>query len=232
MQDIGGMIAAGTATSDCILAHLSYPRSYVYFGFAVTHGSTARLTWKAAEKVRKNAHTAGDYVALDLGTGCPYNTADYEDGGFPGVYQVIPTIDSVDLSGQDPDERAVGFDSASAPILGPDTVYHLREGVERFLITDINNASSSAEGQSALPVMIDAWGVTKKLSSTVDDSTVGAISVFNHVPGGANVLYMDGHVNFLKYTPGGGEFPVTAYGDPYIEKIQGWSSHISEGTAG
>jgi len=22
---------------------------------------------------------------------------------------------------------------------------------------------------------------------------------FNHVPGGANVLYMDGHVEFLKY---------------------------------
>jgi prepilin-type processing-associated H-X9-DG protein len=25
------------------------------------------------------------------------------------------------------------------------------------------------------------------------------ISQFNHVPGGGNVLYMDGHVEFLKY---------------------------------
>ena len=29
---------------------------------------------------------------------------------------------------------------------------------------------------------------------------------FNHVPGGANVLYMDGHVKFEKYP---GTFPVT-----------------------
>ncbi|MCC6144316.1 MAG: hypothetical protein IT368_10965, partial [Candidatus Hydrogenedentes bacterium] len=47
-----------------------------------------------------------------------------------------------------------------------------------------------------------------------------------------NVLYMDGHVEFLKFVPNGGEFPVTAYDSRYTEKIQGWSSHIAEGTAG
>jgi len=25
------------------------------------------------------------------------------------------------------------------------------------------------------------------------------VSVFNHVPGGSNVLYMDGHVEFIRY---------------------------------
>jgi prepilin-type processing-associated H-X9-DG protein len=25
------------------------------------------------------------------------------------------------------------------------------------------------------------------------------VSVFNHVPGGSNVLYMDGHVAFMRY---------------------------------
>ena len=29
---------------------------------------------------------------------------------------------------------------------------------------------------------------------------------FNHVPGGGNVLYMDGHVEFLKFPS---EFPLT-----------------------
>ncbi len=233
MNQIQGLIASGNATLDCVLAHLSYPRSYMYFGYAVQHGSTARLTWKAVEKVRKNARAASDYVALDLGAGCPYNTADYEDGGFPGVFRMNPdTPTQIDLTGEDPEERVVGFDSLNTPILGPDSVQRLREGVERFLITDINNPSGSAKGQSELPVLVDAWGLTKKLSSTVDDSRAGAIGTFNHLPGGSNVLYMDGHVKFIKYSPSGGEFPVTGYSDPYIEKIQGWSSHIAEGTAG
>ena len=29
--------------------------------------------------------------------------------------------------------------------------------------------------------------------------SAGGVAVFNHVPGGANVLYMDGHVEFQKY---------------------------------
>jgi prepilin-type N-terminal cleavage/methylation domain-containing protein/prepilin-type processing-associated H-X9-DG protein len=68
-----------------------------------------------------------------------------------------------------------------------------REGVERFFITDINNPAGSAQSQSTIAVMFD-------LVSTVGND-------FNHIPGGANVLYMDGHVSFIKYP---GKFPVTA----------------------
>jgi len=71
---------------------------------------------------------------------------------------------------------------------GGDTIYRLREGIERFLITDINNPAASAMAQSTLYIMLDQFG-----SST-------AISRFNHVPGGCNVLYMDGHCEFLRYT--------------------------------
>lgn len=66
-----------------------------------------------------------------------------------------------------------------------DTIYRLREGIERFLITDINNPAGSAMSQSNIWVMHDA------ISSDIAN--------FNHVPGGANVLYMDGHVAFVKY---------------------------------
>jgi len=66
--------------------------------------------------------------------------------------------------------------------------YRFREGIERFLITDINNPGSANMAQSVLPVMWDEIS---------DDET----SHFNHVPGGCNVLYMDGHVEFLKYVP-------------------------------
>jgi len=65
------------------------------------------------------------------------------------------------------------------------TAYRLREGIERFLITDINNPAASAQAQSELPVL---W----------DDVNINVAS-FNHIPGGCNVLYMDGHVEFLKY---------------------------------
>ena len=68
-----------------------------------------------------------------------------------------------------------------------DTVYRLREGIERFLITDINNPAASASAQSETWIMGD-------LVST-------DVATFNHIPGGSNVLYMDGHVEFLKYAP-------------------------------
>lgn len=74
---------------------------------------------------------------------------------------------------------------------GGDTVLRMREGIERFLITDINNAGASAKAQSDIFVMYDLLNIDA--------------SGFNHVPGGANVLYMDGHVEFLKY---GGEAPL------------------------
>jgi prepilin-type N-terminal cleavage/methylation domain-containing protein/prepilin-type processing-associated H-X9-DG protein len=68
-----------------------------------------------------------------------------------------------------------------------DTIYRLREGIERFLITDINNPAGSAIAQSEVFIMWDVIGQG------------GAIKAMNHVPGGSNVLYMDGHVEFIKY---------------------------------
>ena len=70
---------------------------------------------------------------------------------------------------------------------GGSMVYRLREGIERFLITDINNAASGAMAQSTLFIMMDELGTGK------------AAHKFNHIPGGCNVLYMDGHVEFIRY---------------------------------
>jgi prepilin-type processing-associated H-X9-DG protein len=89
---------------------------------------------------------------------------------------------------------------------GGTTLYRLREGIERFLITDINQPAASARAQSSVPVMWDYVAGNRDVSR------------FNHVPGGANVLYMDGHVEFIRYP---GKFPVTpwnvlmeSYGQP------------------
>lgn len=81
---------------------------------------------------------------------------------------------------------------------GGDTVYRLREGIERFLITDINNPAASAKAQSTIWIM--------------GDNTSAGVASFNHVPGGANVLYLDGHVSFMRYQadgPGPANAPVS-----------------------
>ncbi|HOZ47788.1 MAG TPA: DUF1559 domain-containing protein [Candidatus Hydrogenedentes bacterium] len=81
------------------------------------------------------------------------------------------------------------------PAMGSVPLLRFREGIERFFIEDVANASATSMGQSELAVM---WDV---LSSNSWD--------FNHLPGGANVLYMDGHVGFVKWPSE--EFPVNPY---------------------
>ena len=82
--------------------------------------------------------------------------------------------------------RAVDEDlSIDHSTLGSMTAYRLREGIERFFITDINNPAASALAQSEIAVQFDF--------------VVMEAEDFNHVPGGGNVLFMDGHVEFLRY---------------------------------
>jgi len=73
---------------------------------------------------------------------------------------------------------------------GTGTIYRFREGVERFMITDINNPGASAMAQSTLWMMMDLFGGSS------------AIPYFNHIPGGCNVLYLDGHCEFIRYVAG------------------------------
>jgi len=96
---------------------------------------------------------------------------------------------------------------------GGETLYRLREGVERFMITDINNAASSATGQSEVPLMMDIVS-SPAAAAIVNDSignpyeSAGMAASFNHTPGGSNVLYMDGHVDFIRYKA---KYPMSAF---------------------
>jgi prepilin-type N-terminal cleavage/methylation domain-containing protein/prepilin-type processing-associated H-X9-DG protein len=85
---------------------------------------------------------------------------------------------------------------------GGDTLYRMREGIERFLITDVTNPAGSAMAQSTVPIMQDGIAATFLSGGSAD------MSNFNHIPGGCNVLFMDGHVEFIKYP---GKFPVDYY---------------------
>jgi len=74
---------------------------------------------------------------------------------------------------------------------GTVTARQLREGIERFLITDVNNPAASAQAQSTVPIM---WDHASAGADGQPDPTE-----FNHIPGGCNVLYLDGHVDFVRY---------------------------------
>ncbi len=89
----------------------------------------------------------------------------------------------------------VGMDGLGFGNGGGDTIFRIKEGVERFMITDINNPAGSAQAQSDLSIHWD------KIST----NPTGGIG-FNHIPGGCNVLYMDGHVSFVRM---GDTFPAT-----------------------
>jgi prepilin-type processing-associated H-X9-DG protein len=102
--------------------------------------------------------------------------------GAPGDLLAIRKAADEDLNVND-----VGFGGQQLGNGGSDTIYRLREGIERFLITNINNAAQSAQAQSTVFIMMDQIG------------TGGGVALFNHVPGGCNVLYLDGHVDFLRY---------------------------------
>ena len=71
--------------------------------------------------------------------------------------------------------------------MGTDTFYRLREGVERFFIKGIGNPAAGAMIQSQIPIVWDRFSEGRK----------GLY--FNHIPGGSNVLFMDGHVEFVRY---------------------------------
>lgn len=64
-------------------------------------------------------------------------------------------------------------------------IYTLKEGIERFFITDINNPAQSTVAASQLPTMFDEIVLNPMH--------------YSHVPGGGNVLFMDGHVEWLRY---------------------------------
>lgn len=140
--------------------------------------------------------------------GCEVNVEPYYYNGFAihrsfGKTNVEADLESLEESAHemfealevDPELRQDDWEFAMGPAFGFTGVKRLREGIERFFITDINNPAASAQAQSDLVIM----------HSGIADEP----EHFVHVPGGATVLYMDGHVAFQKWpfgqSPGGQE---------------------------
>ncbi len=189
----------------CLHGMLSMPVSYIYMNYACTTGS----------QVYDVGLMKGDW---------PYNTAGW------GPIETYP-VSKISGCEFDPDLSLLIFDRFNIEDIPADVTakrsvrtygwkdddgittlpavyHHVRAGIERFFITDINNPASGSVSESVIPVMWDAWASGQNMSVTgAPMPGAAAVSSFNHVPGGSNVLYMDGHVRFVRYQE---DFPVTS----------------------
>lgn len=205
-------------TTNCVVAHLAVARSYNYFPYMLQRLDPVDGQCVVSAMRGPAGAAALGSPDLNVGTACPYNSASgsgIKSGfiGFPVVLNKASTEATWDAAASWLDS-GLNIDIVAARSLGnrtredgsvvTGTVNFLREGVERFAVTDINNPAGSAQAQSTVPIMWDAFYGMGATRPTAPDKAYASLIVMNHVPGGSNVLHMDGHVEFVKH----GTFPV------------------------
>ncbi len=146
--------------------------SYLYFGYLFDKIDVTDPTFDAGF-----GPVLAQTVAWDL------SLRDFSPSNEATAQAVLDDV-NVDTAAQ-----IVGFPNTPIGNANSNTIYRLREGIERFLITDINNPAGSAKAQSNISLYFDT------VSTLVSD--------FNHIPGGSNVLFLDGHVEFFRYSETG-----------------------------
>ena len=166
---------------------LSVSYSYVYLGFAtMTENECAGWRWYIED--------------LKMNYGDTRDTVDFtKDATIPDKASWPTALSS--QFGEYPQITATGNN-------GKPTLYALRDGVYRFLIAGINASKAQANPSSTVPVMWDAFAQTLSGGTSSNRGFAQGSATFNHLPGGVNVLYMDGHAQFIGYP---GEYPVTAW---------------------
>jgi prepilin-type N-terminal cleavage/methylation domain-containing protein/prepilin-type processing-associated H-X9-DG protein len=174
-----------------------YNASYNYSGWLINLQDV--LLGQSPDTMNNGAFNAGldttayltTIVTLGMSIDVPaglFGIRTHVEAGILTVDQVNALVDG-DLN-CDAEAALLGLTPFLTP--GTTTALRIREGIERFLITDINNAAGSAQAQSDIDV--------------ITDRTANSVENFSHIPGGANILYMDGHVEFVKFP---GTHPVT-----------------------
>jgi prepilin-type N-terminal cleavage/methylation domain-containing protein/prepilin-type processing-associated H-X9-DG protein len=175
-----------TSGPNAAFDELELVRSYSYTPWLTDSNETFQ-----ASRVGRAAYRAQQ----GCGSNCDYDVdLDLED---LGVYEVEATQGNYPYT---PQPLALGN-------AGGSTLLRLREGVERFLITDVNNPAATAKAQSTIPIQFDTFG------SNPSSSGSNSVQSFNHLPSGSNVLYLDGHVELVKYEAGPEDdsYPITEF---------------------
>lgn len=107
---------------------------------------------------------------------------------------VLPISDSNSNTWRDRNLNVASFGFTGYGNAGGNMISRLAQGVDRFLIPDINTVFTGAEtGASLVPLM---W-----------DQISTHILQFSHVPAGQNCLYLDGHAEFKRYDVNSTKFP-------------------------
>lgn len=182
----------------CLHSILSSPVSYLYTGFLVKSQSEicdVQITY-TNEMFNKPAQLVEDYPnssAVDP-QACNVRVSAWNraSGGPMLGTDITPSIALFASFGMLDDDGVTPL-SGNYP--------RIREGIERFLITDINNPASSSKAQSDILVMMDSYGTGFSIYNQ-QGAVDSAIVRFNHAPGGSNILYMDGHVTFKRVDSG------------------------------
>jgi len=160
------------------ISHMS--GNYFYYGWAAENHHVFGTMGKCAE-ITVDWQVNG-WAGMDM----DINVTQMATLGYGGVSGLQSWFDARCADG--------GIAAGSVLVMGnagTGNIMRLKEGIERFLITDINNPAAGAMAQSTIPIMFD--------SIEGGRPSAGRIDRFNHVPGGGNALYMDGHVAFSKY---------------------------------
>ncbi len=206
VQQVRDVVGDGPIERACRAALLSHPVSYIYFPYAI----------RSQSQLMHAANMFGNWGVIDMGVEIYGNAdllntpcrnmalvLDWKVRGRGDIPAVLHALGASFTPGAGP--AASPWRDDDGAIL-PESYPHMKEGIERFFITDINNPAAGAMSQSTLPVMWDAWGAaTAAHFNTYDNAVVS----FNHVPGGSNVLYMDGHVEFIRLND---KFPIKTAG--------------------
>lgn len=204
--DFGAFLSTAlrnNVSATCGDALLSLGVSYTYTGYAATTSSQLKDIFMSRILISMDESINGNAVFISaasmLAQGCPRK-----------LFAAYGALGEGDIPGNPRLQAGFGKPDDNGATL-PEGYRRLREGVTRFLITDVLSPAAQTHAESRVALVYDTWAAETPL--------FGGTKRFNHIPGGSNVLYLDGHVAFTRL---GAVYPVAdsapgTYGEDFSE---------------
>ena len=158
--------AEAGATDLCLDVLLSLGVSYTYLAYATETSSQLKDTIQSRFFIASQEAIMGNAVFIEA--------ADMKDQGCPRKqFASYGTLGEQDIPGDPFLQAGLGEpDDDGGPL--PEGYVRLRDGIERFFITDIDSPASSAIAESKIPTVLDTWAANVPV--------LGGSLRFNHIP--------------------------------------------------